>query len=42
MYRENMCKTCKTCPNLEVYDENNYVIREVNDDGSMLLWEGVF
>ncbi len=42
MYSENMCGRGKCCPNLEVYDENRYVIREICEDGTMLLWEGTF
>jgi len=42
MYTEKMCKTCKSCPNLEIYDENTYSISEVNDDGTILLWKGGF
>lgn len=36
MYTENMCGRGKCCPNLELYDEIHYSIKE----GNLVLWSG--
>lgn len=36
MYKETMCGKARCCPELTVYDETNYSIKE----GGLVLWSG--